>query len=190
MSKTLSNNEIVTLAVFLLGGDSHCVDTEDVAVKVNEIAPGRFTWRKYPDQINIEYVRVRLSEAKKGEGGGYVSGSGAKGWMLTQPGVVFARSHVKELRGADLARNRLSSRDKEWRRTERKRLFASEAFQKIKSGAIDAISVQEAEAFFRLDDYVTGSARSRKLTRILNAFGADRDLGRVVKDLAERVRKI
>lgn len=50
MSKTLSNNEIVTLAVFLLGGDSHCVDTEDVAVKVNEIAPGRFTWRKYPDQ--------------------------------------------------------------------------------------------------------------------------------------------
>lgn len=105
-------------------------------------------------------------------------------------GVVFARSHVKELRGADLARNRLSSRDKEWRRTERKRLFASEAFQKIKSGAIDAISVQEAEAFFRLDDYVTGSARSRKLTRILNAFGADRDLGRVVKDLAERVRKI
>lgn len=190
MSKPLSNNEIVTLAVFLLGGDSHCVDTEDVAVKVNEIAPGRFTWRKYPDQINIEYVRVRLSEAKKSDSGGYLTGTGAKGWMLTQQGVSFARSRVKELRGVDLSKNRLSARDKQWLRAERNRLCASEAFHKAQSGAIDAVTIQEAETFFRLDDYVTGSARSRKLTRILNAFGADKELGRAVRDLAELVRKI
>ena len=39
----LSNHEIVTLAVYLLGGDTQHVDTEAIAVKVNELAPGRFT---------------------------------------------------------------------------------------------------------------------------------------------------
>jgi hypothetical protein len=43
--KGLSNHEIVTLAVYLLGGDTQHVDTEDIAVKANEIAPRRFTWR-------------------------------------------------------------------------------------------------------------------------------------------------
>lgn len=110
--------------------------------------------------------------------------------MLTQHGLSFARSRVKELHGGDLSRNRLSSRDKQWLRAERNRLFGSEAFQKVKSGAIDTVTIQEAEALFRLDDYVTGSARSRKLTRILNAFGADKELGRAVKDLAGLVRRI
>ncbi|MFZ0829061.1 MAG: hypothetical protein WAO02_16730 [Verrucomicrobiia bacterium] len=49
-AKALSNHEIVTLAVYLLGGDSKRIDTEDIAVKANELAPGRFNWRKYRDQ--------------------------------------------------------------------------------------------------------------------------------------------
>jgi len=43
--KDPANREIVTLAVYLLGGDAHWVDTEDIAKKANELAPGRFTWR-------------------------------------------------------------------------------------------------------------------------------------------------
>jgi hypothetical protein len=40
-STIFSNIEIVTIAVYLLGGDSKYIDTEDIAVKVNELAPGR-----------------------------------------------------------------------------------------------------------------------------------------------------
>lgn len=58
--KFLSNSETVLVAVYLLRGDSNSVDTEDVAVKANELAPGAFTWRKYRDQINLEIVRVVL----------------------------------------------------------------------------------------------------------------------------------
>ena len=58
--KALANHEVVTLAAYLLGGDTQKVDTEDIAVKANELAPGRFTWRKYHDQINIDTVRKRL----------------------------------------------------------------------------------------------------------------------------------
>jgi hypothetical protein len=35
--KGLTNHEIATLAVYLIGGDAQYVDTEDVAVKANEI---------------------------------------------------------------------------------------------------------------------------------------------------------
>src|SRR5689334_18326851 len=61
----LSQAEIVSLAVYRLGGAQRAVDTEDVAVEAHRIAPGRFSWKKYPDQINLELIRVFLSDAKK-----------------------------------------------------------------------------------------------------------------------------
>jgi hypothetical protein len=73
-AEALSNHEIVTLAVYLLGGDSKRIDTEDVAVKANELAPERFAWRKYPNQINIENVRTFLSDAKKLKNEAYLIG--------------------------------------------------------------------------------------------------------------------
>lgn len=66
--KALSNRDIVTLGVYALGGATQAVDTEDVAHKANELAPGRFTWRKYKDQINIETVRKRLWDAAASPG--------------------------------------------------------------------------------------------------------------------------
>jgi hypothetical protein len=83
MNKAFSNFEIVTLAVYLLGGNQTYVDTEDVAIKVNEISPGRFSWEKYPNQINIEKVRSSLSDAKKEKKGGYLVGKHSQGWILS-----------------------------------------------------------------------------------------------------------
>ena len=45
LAKQLAQHELVTLAVYLLGGDQHAVDTEDVAIKAHELAPGRFSWQ-------------------------------------------------------------------------------------------------------------------------------------------------
>ena len=75
-NQVLTNLEIMTLAVYLLGGESKRIDTEDVAVKANGLMPGRFSWRKYKDQINIEIVRAFLSDAKKPKNGAYLSGTG------------------------------------------------------------------------------------------------------------------
>src|ERR1700675_4146129 len=92
--RVLSNHQIVVIAAYLVGSDSKRVDTEDIAVKANEIAPGRFTWRKYPQQINIETVRKRLWDACKPDKGGYILGSEKEGWVLTEAGVKFARKSV------------------------------------------------------------------------------------------------
>ena len=40
------NDEMVVFATYLAGGRNAYADTEDIAVKANEISPGRFTWRK------------------------------------------------------------------------------------------------------------------------------------------------
>lgn len=74
-SRDLSNYQIVVIAAYLVGGDARRVDTEDIAVKANEIAPRRFSWRKYPEQINIDTVRKRLWDACKPDKGAYILGS-------------------------------------------------------------------------------------------------------------------
>jgi hypothetical protein len=173
----------------LLGGESKAIDTEDVAVKANEIAPGRFTWRKYPHQINIENVRAFLSDAKKLKNGHYLLGSGKEGWLLTEVGCQFARKRVGELDGIDLSKTRRTALERQWINRERGRMLATEVFSKFQSGRIDGITTQETETFFRLDEYVRGEARERKILRVVNTFSEDPELGRVVKQLAEKIRK-
>lgn len=185
-TRVLPNHEIVTLAVYLLGGDSRHVETEDIAVKANELAPRRFAWRKYPDQINLEVIRVYLSDAKKADKGKFLSGSGTDGWMLTEKGLVFAKRAITAMKGVDLSREPLTARERQWLRNERARLLAEPAYMKLRAG--ECASRREADAFFRLDEYVTGPSRERKILRVVNSFGDDPDLGGAVKQLAAIVR--
>ncbi len=185
--KGFSNHEIVTLVVYLLGGDAQYVDTEDIAVKANELAPGRFTWRKYRDQINIDTVRKRLWDAATPEKGAYLAGSEKGGWMLTAAGLKFATNNISSVKSADLSKERLGLKEKQWLRSERVRMLSSEAYAKVQSGQADAVTFQEAEEFFRIDAYVTGPAREQKIMRALTTFGDDPDLGEAVKTLAGKV---
>ncbi len=183
-SREPSNHQIVVIATYLVGGDAQRVDTEDIAVKASEIAPRRFTWRKYPEQINIEAVRKRLWDACKPDKGGYILGSEKDGWLLTEAGVRFARKSAKTFAGS---RKRLSLRERTWLRSERDRLLSSDAFLKYKDRE-GSITKRDAEGFFRIDNYVNAEARERKLLRIVNAFGDDSELGPAVRRFAAIVR--
>lgn len=187
--RALANHEIVTLALYLLGGEARKVDTEDIAKKANELAPGRFTWRKYSDQINIEHIRAFLSDAKKPKNGAYMTGVGKDGWLLTDAGLAFSRTRVDELPGLELSRKAISPKERNWIRRERERMLASEAYQKFSLGEWEKITVQEAQAFFRVDAYVTGTARSEKLLRASNVFGEDPELGLLIKQLLPKIEQ-
>lgn len=182
-----ANHEIVTFAVFLLGGRTLPVDTEDVAVKANELAPGRFTWRKYPNQINLEIIRVYLSDAKKETKGAYLNGSGTDGWLLTEKGLTFAQKNKKSLGSRDLSREVIDVKEKRWRRGERSRMLSSVAFQKYSEGQADIVSVAEAAAFFRVDDYVSSEMSRKRITRIVNTFGTDPELREAISLFANKV---
>ena len=186
--KELANHEIVTLAVYLLGGDTQYVDTEDVAVKANKLAPGRFTWRKYRDQISIDTVQKRLFDARMPRKGAYLAGSQRKGWILTTAGLKFATKNIASVDSVDLSKERLSLKEKQWLGSERIRMLSSDAYAKVLKGAADAVTFQEAEEFFRIDAYVTGQAREQKIMRTLTMFGDDEELREAVKVLADKIR--
>lgn len=185
----LSNHQIVTLAVYLIGGDSQYVDTEEIAMKANDLAPGRFTWRKYPVQISLENVSKRLYDVLKDKHGAYLCGSRKKGWILSEAGLKFAKQHLNTIANSDLSKQNIDPKEKKWRQSEKARLLASEAYAKLQIGNIKTVTKREAEAFFRLDDYVTGEARLQKILRIKNIFGKDADLGLAIKQIASKIDK-
>ncbi len=184
-----ANHELVTIAILLLGGETKPVDLEDIGMKVNQLAPGRFAWRKYPTQVNIKYVDDALRDAKKLKNGSYVLKSSKDEWLLTVGGLAFARRRIQELEGADVSREPMGTKERNWVRRERDRLLGSEAFGKFAAGKPECITDQEAEAFFRIDAYVTGKARSEKLARAANAFGEDLELGPLIKLLRARINQ-
>ena len=180
MTNDISQVQVVTLAVFLEGGDQRAVDTEDVAVRANELAPGRFTWRKYPDQINLEIVRVYLSDAKSAQNGGLIVGSGRTGWSLTSAGLKWAREASKRLRGVDLSRSRNegaggSVDERRWRR-ERTRLLATPAWKRWAKDPRTRIDRKDAAEVFRIDSYAEGRMRTMKITRLRSLFAEDAEV--------------
>jgi hypothetical protein len=189
MKNSFSNIEIVTLTVYLLGGNTNFIDTEDIAVKSNELASGRFTWLKYPDQINIEKIRTSLSDAKKQKNGGYILGLHKDGWRLTEAGLNFSKKRINDLEHVNISRPPINKKEIVYYNREKMRMLSTKAYEKISNNNADAITIPEAEAFFRIDDYVKGEIRRQKIERIITTFNDDPDLNSVIQILAERVRK-
>lgn len=185
-----SNYEIIALAIYLLGGESQTIDAEDIAVKSYELAPERFSWRKYPEYISVESVRKRLYETQKDENKCYFTGSDKKGWLLTLRGVQFAKKILTEKSLIQFSKKTHTLKEKQWLKSEKTRMIASEAFQKIQEQGLESVTQQEAESFFRLDEYVTGDTRERKISRIVNNFSDDEILGEFVTVLSEKVQEV
>lgn len=188
----LSQSELVALAVYLLGGAHQPVDTEDVAVRANELAPGRLTWAKYPDQINLELVRVYLSDAKKGTKGALLSGSGRRGWTLTERGLEWAKRIAPTIGDLDLDRTRGEMRggsidENRWRR-ERARIQGTAAWDRWRAGE-RSLGKREASEVFRVDGYSVGRILEIKITRLRDLFGDDPEVGPFVAHLAHVMRQ-
>jgi hypothetical protein len=192
LTSATTATELVALSLFLLGGDGRPIDTEDVAKRVHAIAPGRFAWRKYPDQINLELVRVALSDARKPESGALVSGTGKSGWTLTPAGRRWADGRAGDLLGRDLTKQRAertagSIDERRWQR-ERARLLTTEAWARwSESRDASAITEEDAADLFRIDRYVVGRARGLKINRLVNMFGEDADLLAFLETAASRI---
>lgn len=183
--RELSNIEVVVLAVYALGGDRASVDTEDAAMKANELAPGRFTWRKYPGQISLEHVRVFLSDAKKPKYGGLLAGDGTKGWRLTATGVDWASQHAGRAVAGSAGRRRVDRDLERRRKNETARIRELPAWVRFRAG--EDVSLREAEAVFRVGDYVQGPRRHELVDRGRTLFAKDEELRPFVEAMARIV---
>jgi hypothetical protein len=172
-----------------VGAQKSSADTEDIAIKANELAPGRFSWRKYKDQINIDTVRKRLWDATKADKGAYLIGSEKTGWHLTKVGFDFARRKIRRAVSADLRKQRKSQHEAVSHTRELRRMMHDEAFLKFAKGLKQKITKSEAEHFFRIDDYVTGKSRTAKIERFKIIASNNNTLSLAIDFLSGLVRE-
>ena len=190
LTKPTRQLDIIVVAVRLLGGDRKSVDTEDVAVKCHELAPGMFSWRKYPNQINLELVRVVLSNAKKGSYGQLLSGSGRQGWRLSprgidwissKPGAFLRKGFVR----VDTERLSAGSVDAVRKRRAKMRILSSPAWKSWTEQK--TISLRDARNLFRIDEYSTSKMLDNKVVRLRSQFEDDKQISHFIREAAELV---
>ena len=59
---------------------------------------------------------------------------------------------------------------------------------KFARGEITSITASEAENVFRIDDYITGDARSKRIDRLLNEFSEDDGIKPFLDHVAHMLR--
>jgi hypothetical protein len=183
-SDGLRTIDFVVLALANLGGETHPVDIEDVAFEAHRLAPHRFGWRRYPEQIDLAGVRDGLSDSRKPENGGLTVGGRKQGWALTPAGAKLAagvRDRVANI--GSLPHLRL---DPAVRVAERRRVLGSKALQKLRSNEADQISPQDVRELLRVDPYVTPEKYGQRLAIVLNAFADEPDIREAIDDMAKR----
>ena len=173
---TISQPELVTLALNELGGSRKAIDTEDIAVQARELSPVAFAWRRYPQHINLELVRVALVGATRMH---YVKGRGRGGWVLTDEGVAWVARNREQLMTALGTPGRdggpVKQTETAHRERERLRIGKTDALQKWRIGV--AVTSSEASAVFRVDQYTVETTRLTKVRALRDLFEDDPELG-------------
>ena len=174
-----SKPELVTIAVALLGGDTMYVDREDVALKVNDIAPGQFNWRKYPERIDLDAVGGTLRTAKKPQNGALVVGNNTKGWMLSPAGLKWVKTIDLGAVDDELPVKHRKASISANQELERDRLFNTKAYNLFVEGRSKEISVQDFYEFARVNEYFQIKTRQRRYAIIANAVSDDDTLSKL-----------
>ena len=189
-AEQLSSYEFTVLACFLEGGATKLVHTEDLAVRAFQLAPHRFGWRKYPDRIDLDIVRVSLSNATKDKNGALVQGSKDAGWSLTPTGMQWveqARQKFPKLFDGEaiLGQDRRSAHVQASDR-ESERLRTSDAFEKWLSGRQGEWTVYDFFKATRTSEYSPRTQMKLRHTQLAQLITGDAQLTRFVDDLFNR----
>ena len=110
-SDEFPNRHLVVFALYVAGGATKRVHTEDLAKKAHELFPQRFSWERYPEIPDKDVVRVSLVEARRdrlgplvegraGRGRGHRNDKGgraADGWVMTDVGITWLNEHKSAL---------------------------------------------------------------------------------------------
>lgn len=178
---------VVVLALADLQGARRWVDTEDIAVRARDLAPGAFSWRKYPEQIDLDGVRVALHDAAKPRYGLLVEGSVRTGWSLTLAGVEWVKTDGRAIR-ARLAGASSPGRRDELRVETRKRALERGRIRRLAGWRLwtagRPVGQRQAQAVFRIDSETPARDVHLKVQRIIDLLGEDASVGPFVHEMA------
>jgi hypothetical protein len=179
----IRNDQITLVALLVLGADKSAVDTEDVAMKADELAPGRFRWRKFKEHIDLGLVRNGLQDARKK---GLTAGGALRGWALTEIGTREARSLLPRV-SDDPTRERLATEQRQWETRERTRLLAEPSFRLALETGADSLTKRDILRLFKLDEYASTERTAERTRRFSTAFADDQKMKRILKQLIRRL---
>lgn len=181
----LSNVEILTLVIYQLGGSVNPVDLEDAAIEAFALAPKKFSWIKYEDQIDLRIVQYAIRDACKPDVK-YLKGTSKQGYMLTQGGLNWAKQY-DEKRQLTTTSRRMSPSNLILR--EEMRLEKTQAYQKFISGEQDKITMMDFREFTRVNDYFPKYIKDQRYEKIENTVREVDDLKKTWEFLKKKFSK-
>ncbi|MFC2048360.1 hypothetical protein ACFLSK_02890 [Chloroflexota bacterium] len=168
--------DIVTIAVYQLGGALRHIHLEDVAIKAAELSPKAFSWKKYPERINLESVRITL-KSELASNDRRVIGSIRDGWMISPKGLHWCISNIAN----DAKHSLLNQINKEVARAKK-----TEAFTKTINNKLDEVSNADVKILLRVDEYFSARNRRERVLALSNAALLDPQLDSVLTSLRKR----
>jgi len=185
----LSNQEIVTVAIYILGSGVGTFDIETIAKKADEIAPGRFRWKTDPNMISDSNTWDALSNARKK---GFIlqqaSQKNTDSYLLTEEGIKFSEKNLNKIQKYDQSKIRIPV-SKEMYENTKNRLIATIAYQKAKNSKEKEITIKEFNQFFRLNDYMKNSQKEEKIQKIKNLFIHETEFKKIIEIISNNLKK-
>jgi|TARA_B100000315_G_scaffold167946_1_gene156456 hypothetical protein len=183
----LSNEAIVTIALYTLSGGTRSFDLETIAKKADELAKVRFRWISDKDMICTASVRDALYNVRQ-KPKEYILQKSKK-YLLTEKGLKFAEANLGKIKKFDQSKSRIRGLDKEIYENTKNRLISTQAYQKVKNNKENEINIKEANQFFRLNDYMTISQKKEKVQKIKNLFINDKEFKQVIDRIANQINQ-
>ncbi len=184
INNKLSNQEIVTVAIYILGSGIGTFDIETIAKKADEIAPGRFRWKTDPNMISDSNTWDALSNARKK---GYIRQEAMEkntdSYLLTEEGINFSKKNLNKIKSFDQSKIRIPV-SKEIYDNTKIRLQSTKAYQKASEGKSEEISSREFNGFFGLNDYMKSKQKNEKIQKLKNLFISDKEFKKIINYVA------
>ncbi len=191
MQKKIKNIELVTIALYEIGGATKSKDTEDIAIQADKIDDERFKWKnkKYKDYIDKGLILESLKAAKNRAIGSFLKGNDEKGWILTPNGLNFSKNSKKLFSNLKVRKKRLSKSEKNYLLREEYRIMNTDAFNKYYSNKQNQITDIDIKKLFKVDDYTTKKDLEKRILKLLDNFSEKNIIYQLIDKYQKEVKK-
>jgi hypothetical protein len=179
----MNNADIVCLACYQNGGAFECIHIENIAIRAYKIAPEKFSWKHYPERIDLRTVQYALKDEALRDGA-RIQGNLREGYQLTPTGLKWAEEFSKSIQ--DTTEPKAISATSNQIDAERHRIRNTEAFKKIVKGDHESLMPRDFEAFLRINEYFPPNLRAERIAKIKNVVHGDSQLEWVWNTLYEK----
>ena len=181
----LTNVDLTIVALNILGASINYIDVEDIAVKVYELSPSKFGWKRYPEKIDKGVVLFALKDAIR-KFPKYIQGSIKKGYMLTNLGLDYSLSLIDEMKNEKIKKtSRKDSLEYNFE-TERLRMRNTVAFRKYSENKENLITIREFNDFVKMNEYFPDHLKKKRFSIIEKSVESDNDLYKLWKILKNK----